>query len=234
VRHEGKTFPVRAGQKTVLEGVTFAGAEGEIYAPVRAVGQALDWPVHWDKRSETVYLGDRKIPSKQLRSLPDGTQLVSLRALEDWEAKIAWKERRDAAQVVKGNRSAWVREGEKRVAINRDAQQMRAWQGSLLVLDTRVSTGRPDKPTPTGSYTAGPLKTPMLIPRTYDDAKMPWSVQIRGDYVIHGFKSVPPRAASHGCVRVPLTGENPAKWFYEWVEVGTPIAIEDSWPEQNS
>ena len=59
---------------------------------------------------------------------------------------------------------------------------------------------------------------------------MPWSVQVRGDVVIHGFPSVPPHAASHGCVRVPLTGANPAHWFYTWVETGTPIEIGDAWP----
>lgn len=69
----------------------------------------------------------------------------------------------------------------------------------------------------------------MLISRTYNDAKMPYSVQIRGDYVIHGYTSVPDYPASHGCVRVPLTAGNPAKWFYEWVSVGTPIVISETW-----
>lgn len=31
--------------------------------------------------------------------------------------------------------------------------------------------------------------------------------------------------ASHGCVRLPLTGRNPAKFFYEWVQSGTPVTI---------
>ena len=29
----------------------------------------------------------------------------------------------------------------------------------------------------------------------------------------------------------PLTGTNPARWFYRWVEVGTPILVRDGWPE---
>ena len=113
----------------------------------------------------------------------------------------------------------------------REEQELRAWQGDRLVLETRVSSGRPGHDTPTGSFTAGPLKRPMLISKKYNDAEMPWSVQVRGDVVIHGYPSVPPRAASHGCVRLPLTGANPAHWFYTWVETGTPIEIADDWLE---
>ena len=54
---------------------------------------------------------------------------------------------------------------------------------------------------------------------------MPWSVQVSGNVFVHGFTSVPDYPASHGCIRVPLTGRNPAKFFYEWINVGTPIAI---------
>jgi len=39
------------------------------------------------------------------------------------------------------------------------------------------------------------------------------------------------RAASHGCVRVRFTGGNPAHWFYQWVEIGTPIDVQSGWPE---
>jgi hypothetical protein len=195
------------------------------------LGDSLEWPVHWERETETVYLNDSEIPKEQLRRLPDGTWLVDLRALEERNAVVAWSAERQITEIEYEGREVWVRKGAKRVAINRAAQRMRAWQGDLLVLDTRVSTGRPSMPTPTGTFTAGPLKRRMLISRKYDNAKMPWSVQIQGDYVIHGYHSVPPRAASHGCVRVPLTGPNPAKWFYEWIKVGTPITIQDGWPE---
>jgi lipoprotein-anchoring transpeptidase ErfK/SrfK len=54
---------------------------------------------------------------------------------------------------------------------------------------------------------------------------MPWSVQVRGNIFIHGFTVVPDYPASHGCIRMPLTGSNPAKKFFHWVEPGTPIKI---------
>jgi lipoprotein-anchoring transpeptidase ErfK/SrfK len=62
----------------------------------------------------------------------------------------------------------------------------------------------------------------------YDDAPMPWSVQVDGNVFIHGFTSVPRRPASHGCIRMPMTGGNPARWFYQWIDRGVPIVIEDS------
>src|SRR5262249_17421555 len=65
----------------------------------------------------------------------------------------------------------------------------------------------------------------------YNDAEMPWSVQVRGSVMIHGSHSVPRRAASHGCIRVPLTGQNPARWIYDWIDLGTPIVIADRWPK---
>jgi lipoprotein-anchoring transpeptidase ErfK/SrfK len=215
---------------TVVDGVAFARQPHTLYAPVRAVARSLDMPIRWDRESGAVYLDSRVVPEERLRALVDGTRLIQLRALEEWDVPVRWVAEKQMAHLAHEGNDVWVRRGEKRVAISLDAQHMRAWQGDLLVLDTRVSTGRASQPTPTGSYTAGPLKRRLLISRKYGNARMPWSVQIYGDYVIHGFRSVPPRAASHGCVRVPLTGQNPAKWFYQWVEVGTPILIRDGWP----
>src|SRR5437870_4620358 len=61
------------------------------------------------------------------------------------------------------------------------------------------------------------------------DAPMPLSVQISGNYFIHGFSSVPRRPMSHGCIRLPLENGNPAKQFFDWVEPGTPIEIIGEW-----
>jgi hypothetical protein len=213
-----------------LDGVTFADEPGTLYAPARRLAQALEWPIHWEAETRTLSLQNRTISAEHQRSLVDGTRLVAVRALRDMELTVAWNPDENMARITGSGADLRVRRGEKRIAISLDAQQMRAWQGEYLVLDTRVSTGRPGMETPTGSFEAGPLKTELLISRTYGNARMPWSVQIQGDYVIHGFQTVPPRSASHGCVRVPLTGGNPARWFYQWVEIGTPIIIADGWP----
>jgi lipoprotein-anchoring transpeptidase ErfK/SrfK len=44
---------------------------------------------------------------------------------------------------------------------------------------------------------------------------------IRG-YAIHGYVSVPPYNASHGCLRVPIP-DAPA--IYAWVHMGTPVDV---------
>ena len=54
---------------------------------------------------------------------------------------------------------------------------------------------------------------------------MPWSVQITGHIFVHGFTSVPRSPASHGCIRLPLDEGNPAYFFYQWIDRGTPVRI---------
>lgn len=114
--------------------------------------------------------------------------------------------------------------GPKRVEINLTDQVMRAYEGDRLVMRTRISSGR-NRGTPTGSFRAGPYKSAEHYSSLYYNAPMPWSVQVSGHIFIHGFTEVPNYPASRGCIRVPLTGMNPAKRFYNWVDVGTPIRI---------
>lgn len=129
------------------------------------------------------------------------------------------------AQTVTGGVPA---SGPKRVVVDKTTQELTAYEGDQVVLRTRVSTGRMGRRTPSGKFTAG-VKMRMHYSRLYDNAPMPYSVQVNGNYFIHGFTSVPDRPASHGCIRVPLTGDNPAKLFFEWVEPGTPIEITGEW-----
>ena len=214
-----------------IDGVSFADSDGTLYAPARTLATELNAPIHWDDKSETLYFAGHKVPAKALRSLFDGTQVIAVRDLAGVSDKltVSYDDTSDMATVAYRDRSAQVRFGAKKVIVNLDEQRMRAYQGDLVVLDTRVSTGRRGHRTPTGDFNAGPIKARMLISRSYNDAEMPYSVQIRGDYVIHGYPSVPKYAASHGCVRVPLDGGNPAQWFYKWVDVGVPVVIADSW-----
>jgi len=59
-------------------------------------------------------------------------------------------------------------------------------------------------------------------------------VQVHENIFIHGFRKVPRHPSSHGCIRLPLTGANPAKWFYNWIDLGTPISIKGHWPVASS
>jgi lipoprotein-anchoring transpeptidase ErfK/SrfK len=112
--------------------------------------------------------------------------------------------------------------------VDKTRQELRAVQGSRVVLRTPVSTGARGHNTPVGSFTAQG-KERMHYSRLYDNSPMPYSVHLRGHIFVHGYTSVPRYPASHGCVRVPLRGGNPARWFYRWVEIGTPVSIEGNW-----
>jgi lipoprotein-anchoring transpeptidase ErfK/SrfK len=108
--------------------------------------------------------------------------------------------------------------------VNLAKQQLHAWQGERLVLQCRVSSGR-NGGTPAGDFVAGPYKSRTHYSSRYNNAAMPYSVQINGHIFIHGFTSVPKYPASHGCIRVPLNEGNPARFFYEWVDKGTPVKV---------
>ena len=135
------------------------------------------------------------------------------------------------ARVASGLfKTAVIRFADKHVEVDLANQRLRAYQGARLVLDSHISSGREGRKTPPGDFRAGPLKSPMHRSRLYHNAPMPWSVQVHENIFIHGFQKVPRHPASHGCIRLPLAGANPAKWFYNWIDLGAPISIKGHWP----
>jgi len=133
------------------------------------------------------------------------------------------KQERRFSLFAQASPSGTVSRG-KRVEIDLTEQKLFAYEGNRLVMRTRISSGR-NGATPTGRYRAGPYKSEEHYSSLYQNAPMPWSVQVTGHIFIHGFSVVPDYPASHGCIRLPLTGRNPAKRFYRWCDVGTPIWI---------
>ena len=123
-----------------------------------------------------------------------------------------------------GQSSVFSRGGAKRVEIDLSEQMLRAYNGNRLYMKTNISSGRTGN-TPRGNFKAGPYKKEQHYSSIYHNASMPWSVQITGNFFIHGFSVVPNYPASKGCVRVPISGRNPAKKLYKWLDVGTPIHI---------
>lgn len=224
VRHGERVVQVRRGRRTVADAVTFAGEPLAYYLPAAELSRALGLAL-----TATAADHPQPYPGARARALPDGKSLARLPE-GDENTSLTWEGGKSTAHLTRDEWQLWVRRGRKRVALNLQEQRLRAWEGERLVLETRISSGRKGMATPKGKFRAGPLKSRMVISHKYGDAEMPWSVQVYRNVFIHGFGSVPPRAASHGCVRMPLSGRNPARWFYEWVTIGTPIRIDDAWP----
>jgi hypothetical protein len=79
-----------------------------------------------------------------------------------------------------------------------------------------TSTGAPATPTVLGTYSVY-----RKDPGTNAKGMVHSSHFIRG-YAIHGYASVPPYNASHGCLRVPV----PNAWFiYSWVRMGDKVSV---------
>lgn len=79
-----------------------------------------------------------------------------------------------------------------------------------------ISSGAPVTPTVLGSY-----KVYMKTPGTNQKGMVYSSYFIRG-YAIHGYVSVPPYPASHGCLRVPVPDAIP---IYNWVRFGDTVDV---------
>src|SRR5881227_3305220 len=213
-----------------LDGISFADDPHMLFVPIEEIASSLRWEMQLDQESGQISLNGHLLDAAHLRKLTDGTLLVPLDELEGAGATITWSNDGMQALVASEHTKIAIPFANKRVEVDLANQRLRAYQGARLVLDSSISTGREGKKTPAGEFKAGPVKSRMHRSRLYHNAPMPWSVQVHENIFIHGFRKVPRRPASHGCIRLPLTGANPAKWFYNWIDIGTPISIRGHWP----
>lgn len=215
-----------AQEVVMLDGLTFANEPGKVYIPIKQIGYAMSWSMKSDKKS--FFMNDINLGTTKY--LLDKTRIHPVRSLEALGFEI--EPEGEEIKLTYEGREIRVRIGEKRVEINKSVQRLRAYQGDWLIAETRVSTGKRGHTTPSGEFTAGPEKSRMRYSRKYDNAPMPYSVQIHGGVFMHGYPSVPKYPASHGCIRLPLWGDNAAKWLWNWVELGTPIKIANEWSDE--
>src|SRR5881275_2945735 len=213
-----------------LDGISFADDPHMLFVPIEEIASALRWEMQLDQESGQISLNGHLLDAAHLRKLTDGTLLVPLDELQRAGATITWSNDGMQALVASDHTKIAIPFANKRVEVDLANQRLRAYQGSRLVLDSAISTGREGKKTPAGEFKAGPVKSRMHRSRLYHNAPMPWSVQVHDNIFIHGFQKVPRRPSSHGCIRLPLAGANPAKWFYDWIDVGTAIDIKGHWP----
>ncbi len=207
-----------------IEAVTFAAEPGKLFLPVDEAVDRLKWPLRRDDMGKVFQLNNAAIPPGTLRCLTDGTELVSTDQLAEAGAAVFAPDMDGRVHVGGFFRGFTLVVSPQRVVVSLKKQQLQGWQGKRLVLQTHISSGRNNR-TPVGEFQAGPFRSQMHHSKLYDNAPMPWSVQISGNVFIHGFTSVPNYPASHGCIRVPLTEGNPARFFYDWVLDGTPVSV---------
>jgi lipoprotein-anchoring transpeptidase ErfK/SrfK len=126
-------------------------------------------------------------------------------------------------------------------------QWLYAYEDGRLAFDHAVETGRPELPTPTGSFSILEKSRDVVFtspwpkdsPHYYEPTPInyamlfkeggfflhdaPWHVQFGpGSNVPHQLPDGSWETGSHGCVGMPIPD---AKRLYEWLPVGTPVII---------
>lgn len=123
----------------------------------------------------------------------------------------------------------------KKIIINRTEQKLYAYEGENLFMETYISTGLEDLPTPKGTfqifektpsrYMQGPL--PGISDDVYDLPGVPWTMYFTKEgAAIHGayWHDKFGEKWSHGCVNL-LPSE--AEILYKWAELGTLVIVKD-------
>jgi lipoprotein-anchoring transpeptidase ErfK/SrfK len=156
-------------------------------------------------------------------------------ALETYEAKM---EASDAAsqgrvdmleafgpKVLRPGQYVWrdipADAGPERVVISLSDQMAYIYRGDTLMAATTISSGREDKPTPTGIFSIL-NKMPMYRSKKYDNAAMPFAQFFEPHGIALHAGSVGDEPNSHGCVHLPASF---AKKLYSVTDLGTPIYI---------
>ena len=111
--------------------------------------------------------------------------------------------------------------GPERVVISLSDQMVYLYRGDTMMAAATISTGRDDKPTPSGIFSVF-NKQPMHHSNKYDNAPMPFAqfFDPAGIAMHAGYN--PGHPASHGCVRLPSAF---AKKLYSVTDIGTPVYI---------
>lgn len=127
--------------------------------------------------------------------------------------------------VLKPGRFLWrdvpAGAGPERVVVSLGDQLAYLYRGDTLMAVTTISSGTPDKPTPTGIFNVLEKK-PMHRSRKYDNAPMPFMQRIDTYGIALHAGHLPGHPASHGCIRLPAQF---AAKLYKVTGVGTTVMI---------
>jgi hypothetical protein len=128
--------------------------------------------------------------------------------VDTYEAVLAFQKVHRMSRTGKVGDTVWSKLGRARIPaarhpsgnhieVDKTRQVLFEVRQGLVVRVIHVSTGATGN-TPIGRYHVY-LKTPGLLP-----SGMYYSLFWHGAFAIHGYHSVPPWPASHGCVRIPM------------------------------
>jgi hypothetical protein len=152
-------------------------------------------------------------PEAQMQAMDAAGQarIDMMEAFGDRELKrgqYVWRDVPDAA-------------GPQRVVVSLSDQMAYLYRGNTLVAATTISSGRDDKPTPTGVFSVL-NKTPMYRSKKYDNAAMPYAqfFEPHGIALHAGYVGSEPN--SHGCIHLPSAF---AKKLYSVTDIGTPVIV---------
>ena len=155
-------------------------------------------------------------------------------ALETYEAQMAATDAASQARVdmleafgpkaLRPGQYVWrdvLAAGPERVVVSLSDQLAYLYRGNTLVAVSTISSGKDEKPSPTGIFSVLDKK-PFYRSKKYDNAPMPWMQRIdQYGIALHGGFN-PGYPASHGCIRLPVAF---AKKLYSVTGVGTPVYI---------
>jgi hypothetical protein len=199
-----------------FDGITYADNPSTLWVTLNALrdGVGLETEV---KKGSLVF-EKSSVPLRKLYGVSDWA--VRLSDLRNVGFGVKWDQEKRNAGVTYGDWAMVVNLRPKKVLVSIEDQELQAYQGTTLVLRTPVSTGRNDW-TPRGLFSAQ-AKYRMHYSSLFDNAPMPFSVQVSGNVFLHGYHEVPAYPASHGCVRIPLPA---AATLFDWIELRVPIHI---------
>lgn len=196
-------------------------------------------PVHSTGKSQQKYSG-AKIKQLALALALTGSCVFAstvastpASALESYEAKMEATDAASQARIdmldafgprtLKPGQYVWRdvpdSAGEERVVISLSDQVAYLYRGNTLMAATTVSSGRDDKPTPTGIFSVI-NKIPMYRSKKYNNAPMPYAQFFDPAGIALHAGAVTQQ--SHGCVHLPTDF---AKKLYSVTEVGMPVII---------
>lgn len=132
----------------------------------------------------------------------------------------------EMAAAVTPNRFVWAEGADVAsvsVVVSIADQRAYVYRGQTLIAVSSVSTGKDDKPTPTGTY---PILQKKVDHKSnlYDSAAMPYMQRLTWDGIaLHAGRN-PGYAASHGCIRLPVAF---ARRLFEITSLGSTVTIQD-------